>query len=81
MIRDFLNPTFSRSVIMIKSAIAKLSTAAAFSAVAGAMMLAPQVASAANSNSLGHGVKCTWVVVSVVNNTTTLKQVCRKSGV
>ena len=66
---------------MIKSVIAKLTTAAAFSTVAGAMLVAPQVASAANSTSLGKGVKCTWVVVSVVGNTTTLKQVCRKSGV
>ena len=35
-------------------------------------------AAAKNSNSLGHGVKCTWVLVSSVNNTNTYKQVCRK---
>lgn len=66
---------------MIKSAIAKLSTVAAFSAVAGAMLLAPHSAMAARGESQGKGVKCTWVVASVVGNTTTLKQVCRKSGV
>jgi hypothetical protein len=33
---------------------------------------------AANSTSLGHGVKCTWVLVSSINNTNTYKQVCRK---
>jgi len=66
---------------MFKSVIIKLSTLAAFFTVAGTMLLAPQAASAGNTVSQGHGVKCTWVVVSVVGNTTTLKQICRKSGV
>ena len=39
-------------------------------------MAAPAVAG--NSTSLGHGVKCTWVLVSSVNGVNTYKQVCRK---
>lgn len=35
-------------------------------------------AMAKNSNSLGHGVKCSWVLVSSVGNVNTYKQVCRK---
>lgn len=33
---------------------------------------------AKNSNSLGNGVKCTWVLVSSVGSVNTYKQVCRK---
>lgn len=35
-------------------------------------------ASAGNSVSLGHGVKCTWVLVSSVGGANTYKQLCRK---
>ena len=51
--------------------------AAAVSALAlSASFVAP--AFAKNSNSLGHGVKCTWVLVSSVGSVNTYKQVCRK---
>jgi hypothetical protein len=48
--------------------------------IAASLLTLPMVtpASAGNSTSLGHGVKCTWVLVSSVNNTNTYKQVCRK---
>lgn len=48
--------------------------------IAASLLTLPMVtpAAAKNSNSLGHGVKCTWVLVSSVNNTNTYKQVCRK---
>lgn len=35
-------------------------------------------AAARNGSSLGHGVKCTWVLVSSVGGVNTYKQVCRK---
>jgi hypothetical protein len=49
----------------------------------GALMTlsAPALVHAKNSNSLGGGVKCTWVLVSSIGNTNVHKQVCRKSGV
>jgi hypothetical protein len=62
----------------MKSRIALSVCAAAFAATS---LLAPVTASAKNSNSLGGGVKCTWVVVKVVGNTSYMQQVCRKSGV
>ena len=33
---------------------------------------------AKNSTSLGHGIKCTWVLVSSVNGVNTYNNVCRK---
>lgn len=33
---------------------------------------------AREGNSIGHGVKCYWVLVSSVNGTNTYQQVCRK---
>lgn len=33
---------------------------------------------AKNSTSLGHGVKCTWVLVSSVNGSNVYKNVCRR---
>ena len=43
-----------------------------------AASVTPVTAMANNSTSLGGGVKCTWVVVNVVGNTTYLQRVCRK---
>lgn len=45
-------------------------------ALLAASMLSPAVAG--NSTSLGHGIKCTWVLVSSINGVNTWKQVCRK---
>lgn len=45
-------------------------------ALAAATLVTPALAN--NSTSLGHGVKCTWVLVSSVNGVNTWKQVCRK---
>lgn len=60
----------------MKKAAARILT----SLVTASFLTLPMVApvSAANSTSLGHGVKCTWVLVSSVNNVNTYKQVCRK---
>lgn len=37
---------------------------------------APAIAK--NSNSLGHGVKCSWVLVSSVNGSNVYQNVCRR---
>ena len=51
----------------------------AFAALTLALGLLPAApAWAGNSTSLGHGVKCTWVLVSSVGGVNTYKQVCRK---
>ncbi|MFO1326620.1 MAG: hypothetical protein U1F56_04610 [Rubrivivax sp.] len=51
----------------------------ALAALALTLSLAPAApAWAGNSTSLGHGVKCTWVLVSSVGGVNTYKQVCRK---
>lgn len=60
-----MNKTIARLVAFL-FAVSSLSLAS----------IAPAVAK--NSSSLGHGVKCTWVLVSSVNNVNTYKQVCRK---
>ena len=59
----------------MKSRFAVSLCAATFAA---ASLLAPLTASAKNSTSLGGGLKCTWVVVKVVGNTSYMQQVCRK---
>ncbi len=63
---------------MITSLSARLLTAATFAAVASGLLLTPLAASAKNSTSQGHGVKCTWVLVKSVNGANTYKRVCRK---
>jgi len=49
---------------MRKSLTSKLAAAAVFSVLSMAMLLAPLQASAGGTKSLGHGVKCGWVLVS-----------------
>lgn len=67
---------------MIKSFAAKLLIGATFASLTAAMLLAPQQASAGGTTSLGHGVKCGWVVVSSdpATGTNVYKWVCRKGG-
>jgi len=62
----------------MKSRIALTLCTAAFAATS---LLAPLTAAAKNSNSLGKGVKCTWVLVKTDGVTNVYQQVCRKSGV
>ena len=64
--------------VMIKSFTARLLMSATF---ATGVLLAALPAGAAGTTSLGHGVKCSWVLVSTVGIVNTYKQVCRKSGV
>jgi hypothetical protein len=65
---------------MTKSFTSKFLAAAAFASLAGTTLLAPQQALAGNTTSLGHGVKCSWVLVSSNPATGSYvhKQVCRK---
>ena len=67
---------------MSKSINLVLSTSVAFASLAAALLLAPVSASAGNTRSMGHGVKCYWVLVSSDPTTGSQvhKQVCRKSG-
>jgi hypothetical protein len=52
---------------------------AALTVAASALSMSVSTAAfAKNSTSLGHGVKCTWVLVSSINSVNTYKQVCRK---
>jgi hypothetical protein len=60
----------------MKYAIARIVSGLIASSVLAFALVGP--AAAANSTSLGHGVKCTWVLVSSINGTNTYKQVCRK---
>jgi hypothetical protein len=57
-----------------------LSTSAALASLAGALLLTPVTASAGNTVSQGHGVKCYWVLVSSnpATGSQVHKQVCRK---
>jgi len=64
---------------MIKKTIARGLTALICATSLSIALSAP--ANAANSTALGHGVKCSWVLVSSVGNVNTYKQICRKSGV
>ena len=61
---------------MFKKTIASILTTAFTAASLSLAVALP--ASAGNSVSLGHGVKCTWVLVSQVGAAYTYKQVCRK---
>lgn len=63
---------------MMTSLSARLLTAAPLALLVSGLLLAPLSASAKNSVSRGHGVKCTWVLVKSVNGVNTYKQVCRK---
>lgn len=56
---------------IIRTALATLSSLAL-----SATLVSPALAK--NGVSLGHGVKCTWVLVSSVGSTNTYTQVCRK---
>lgn len=62
----------------MKSRIVLSLCAATFAATS---LLAPLGAAAKNSNSLGKGVKCSWVLVKTDGITNVYQQVCRKSGV
>jgi hypothetical protein len=57
-----------------------LSTSVAFASLAAALLLAPASASAGNTVSQGHGVKCYWVLVSSnpATGSNVYTQVCRK---
>jgi hypothetical protein len=68
---------------MPKSIQLALSTSAALASLAAALLLTPASASAGNTVSQGHGVKCYWVLVSSnpATGSQVHKQVCRKSGV
>jgi hypothetical protein len=57
-----------------------LSTGAAIASLAGALLMIPATASAGNTVSQGHGVKCYWVLVSSnpATGSQVHKQVCRK---
>ncbi len=57
-----------------------LSTSAALASLAGALLFTPATASAGNTVSLGHGVKCYWVLVSSnpATGSNVYTQVCRK---
>ncbi len=59
----------------------KLSAFAALAATAAVLLAglaAPTSAQAGEGTSMGHGVKCYWVLVSTVGNVNTYQQVCRK---
>ena len=49
---------------MKSSFFSKVATVASFVALTSAMLLAPLQASASGTKSLGHGVKCGWMLVS-----------------
>lgn len=57
-----------------------LSTGTAIASLAGALLMTPATASAGNTVSKGHGVKCYWVLVSSnpATGSQVHKQVCRK---
>lgn len=55
-----------------------LTTLALSAVLAVPALLAHTPAVAREGNSMGHGVKCYWVVVSSVNGVNTMQQVCRK---
>ena len=61
---------------MIKNTVARFLIAVLSAASLSLGFATPAVAG--NSTSLGHGVKCTWVLVSWVGGTNTYKQVCRR---
>jgi len=65
---------------MSKSIQLVLSSSVAFASLAAALLLAPVSASAGNTVSQGHGVKCYWVLVSSnpATGSQVHKQVCRK---
>ncbi len=68
---------------MFKFITTRLSLAVTVSSLAGAMLMAPQTASAGNTVSKGGGVKCYWVLVSSnpATGSYVYTQVCRKGGV
>lgn len=55
-----------------------LTTLALSAVLAVPALLTHTAAVAREGNSMGHGVKCYWVVVSSVNGVNTMQQVCRK---
>ena len=63
---------------MRKNTLLALATATFTTFTAVAALVAPAVASAREGNSIGHGVKCYWVLVSSINGVNTYQQVCRK---
>ena len=65
---------------MSKSIPLALSTTVALASLAAALLLTPASASAGNTVSQGHGVKCYWVLVSSnpATGSQVHKQVCRK---
>lgn len=59
--------------------IQKITRLAAIVAIAGMLPLAASSqAVAGGTRSLGHGVKCSWVLVSSVNGVNTYQNVCRR---
>jgi hypothetical protein len=60
----------------MKNLVARI--AATLFAASTLSLAAVAPAHAGNSTSLGHGVKCTWVLVSQVGSNYSYKQVCRK---
>lgn len=60
----------------MKNIAIRLSLGLAAAAMLSAGLTAP--AAAREGNSVGHGVKCYWVLVSSVNNVNTYNYVCRK---
>jgi hypothetical protein len=65
---------------MSKSIRFALSTSTALASLAAALLFTPASASAGNTVSQGHGVKCYWVLVSSnpATGSNVYTQVCRK---
>jgi len=62
--------------------MSRLSNTVLATAIGALMTLsAPALVHAKNANSLGGGVKCSWVLVSSSGGTNVYQQICRKSGV
>jgi hypothetical protein len=65
---------------MLKTLPSKILALVAFAVLSSTTLLAPQKAFAGNTVSQGHGVKCSWVLVSSnpATGSYVYKQVCRK---
>jgi hypothetical protein len=63
---------------MTQSITRRLATFALSATLAAPALTFSLPAAAGEGNSIGHGVKCYWVLVSSVNGVNTYQQVCRK---
>ncbi len=72
--------THSLEYSMTKSIQLAFTTSAVLTSLAAALLFTPASASAGNTVSMGHGVKCYWVLVSSnpATGSQVHKQVCRK---